>query len=202
MKKWAKIVIVSILILICIGFCLKKFIKSDYKNVESGNNKDIKEIEEYFLNVNSYSAKIKVTVTSNKNVNFYELTQEVELPQMAKQIANSPEELSGVEMMYKDGTLEIKNSKYNLTKIYKDYPYISNNQLFLTSFIEGYRNSEEKQIKEKDNRIEMKYTSGVNKYNNTQVLYINKTNLKPESLEILDVNKDCKVNILYKEIEF
>ena len=48
----------------------------------------------------------------------------------------------------------------------------------------------------------MKYKSGENKYNNTQILYINKSNLKPESIEILDVNKDCKVNILYKEIEF
>ena len=202
MKKWIKFIIILILIIVAIFFIFNKFVKLDYKNTESGNNKSIKEIEEYFLNVNSYTAKIKVTVTSNKNVNFYELTQEVKLPQTARQVANLPEELSGVEMIYKDGVLEIKNSKYNLTKIYKDYPYVSNNQLFLTSFLEGYRNSEEKQIEEKDNRIKMQYKSGTNKYNNTQVLYINKTNLKPESLDILDVNKDCKVNILYKEIEF
>ncbi len=201
MSKFIKIVIILIIIL-SLGLILKKLIRIDYKKGESGNNKSIQEIEKYFLNITSYKAKIEVTVTSNKNVNFYELTQEVNLPQVATQKTLAPEDLSGIEMIYQDGKLEIKNSKYNLSKIYNDYPYISNNGLFLTSFLESYRNSEEKNIEEKDGKIKMEYKSGENKYNNTQILYINKSDLKPESIQILDVNKDCKVNILYKEIEF
>ncbi len=201
MNKWLKILII-ISICLSIALILKNLIKLDYKKEESGNNKNIQEIEKYLLNISSYKAEIEVTVTSNKNVNFYKFKQEVNLPQMAKQIAVSPEDLSGIEMIYQNGTLEIKNSKYNLSKIYNDYPYVSNNQLFLTSFLEGYRNSQEKDIEEKDGKIIMSYKSEQNKYNNSQTLYINKSSIKPESLEILDVNKECKVNILYKEIEF
>lgn len=202
MKKWIKILIIVLVILCVLGFILKKLVRLDYKKSENGNNKSIQEIEQYILNIESYKANLYITVTSNKNVNFYDITQEVKLPDMAKQVATSPEDLAGVEMIYKDGNLEIKNSKHNLTKIYNNYPYISNNGLFLTSFIEGYKSSEEKEIIEKEEQIEMKYKSGQNKYNSIQTLYINKSNLKPVSMQILDMNKDCKVNIEYKEIEF
>lgn len=205
MKKSLKffICVVIILILILSVVLIKeKVIKKDYKNNKIGNNKSIQEIEQYILNIESYRANIHITVTSNKNVNFYDITQEVKLPDMAKQIATSPEDLAGVEMIYQNGTLEIKNSKYNLSKIYNNYPYVANNELFLTSFLEGYNASGEKEIEEKENQIIMSYKSGQNKYNNIQALYINKATLMPESLQILDINKDCKVNIEYKEIEF
>ena len=49
MKKWIKFIIILILIIVAIFFIFNKFVKLDYKNTESGNNKSIKEIEEYFL---------------------------------------------------------------------------------------------------------------------------------------------------------
>lgn len=201
MKRWIKLII-FLIILLCVVLIFKKIIKSDYKKDEIGNNKNIEEIEQYILNIESYKADIHITVTSNKNVNFYDFTQEVKMPETARQIAMSPDELAGVEILYENGTLQVKNSKYNLSKIYDNYPYISNNQLFLTSFLEGYRNADEKEIEEKENQIIMNYKSGQNKYNSIQTLYINKGSLRPESLQIMDINKDCKVNIEYKEIEF
>ena len=201
MKKWIKFFILLIILVYIILVC-KKIIKNNYKKEETGNNKNIEEIEQYILNIESYKANIHITVTSNKNVNFYDFTQEVKVPEMERQIATSPEELAGVEILYENGALQIKNSKYNLSKIYDNYPYVSNNQLFLTSFLEGYRNAGEKEIEEKENHIIMSYKSGQNKYNSLQTLYINKGSLRPESLQIMDINKDCKVNIEYKEIEF
>ena len=201
MDKLIKIVI--LIVIICsVLLLLKNLIKTNYKNGESGNNKSIKEIEDYILNINSYKAKIKVTVTSNKNVNFYELEQEVIGLQKVEQTALSPDDLKGIKIVYKDGTLEITNTNYNLTKIYKDYPYISNNGLFLTSFLEEYRKAEEKEIKEENGKIKMTYKNEKNKYNIKQVLYINKSNLRPENLQIYDVNNECKVDIVYNEIEF
>ena len=73
--------------------------------------------------------------------------------------------------------------------------------MFLTSFIEGYRNAENKEIKEANNKIELSYETKKNKYNNKQKLYINKSSLLPENLQILNINNDTKVDILYKEIE-
>ena len=201
MNKWIKILI--IVVAICsILLILKNFIKTNYKKEESGNNKNIKEIEEYILNINSYKAKIKVTVKSNKNVNFYEFEQEVKFPQTATQIATSPESLEGVKIAYKDGILEITNTQFNLSKIYKDYPYVSDNIMFLTSFLEEYKTSENKEIIEENNKIVMSYKKEKNKYTNKQKLYINKSTLKPESLQIYDINNDCRVDIVYNEIEF
>ena len=201
MNKWIKILI--IVVAICsILLILKNFIKTNYKKEESGNNKNIKEIEEYILNINSYKAKIKVTVKSNKNVNFYEFEQEVEFPQTATQIATSPESLEGVKIAYKDGILEITNTQFNLSKIYKDYPYVSDNIMFLTSFLEGYKTAEDKEIIEENDKIVMSYKKAKNKYTNKQKLYINKSTLKPENLQIYDINNDCRVDIVYNEIEF
>ncbi len=201
MNKWIKILI--IVVAICsILLILKNFIKTNYKKEESGNNKNIEEIEEYILNINSYKAKIKVTVKSNKNVNFYEFEQEVKFPQTATQIATSPESLEGIKIAYKDGILEITNTQFNLSKIYKDYPYVSDNIMFLTSFLEGYKTAEDKEIIEENDKIVMSYKKEKNKYTNKQKLYINKSTLKPENLQIYDINNDCRVDIVYNEIEF
>lgn len=200
MNKWLKIIII-ITIILCTILIIKNFMKTDYKKEESGNNKNIKEIEEYMLNINSYKAKIKVTVKSNKNVNFYELEQEVRVNK-TKQIATSPEDLKGIEITYENGTLQIKNTQYNLSKIYNNYPYIADNDLFLTSFIEEYRQAKNKEIKEENNKIKMSFKSEESKYDNNKILYINKSTLKPENLKIFDINNDCKVDIVYNEIEF
>lgn len=192
-----------ICVFLAIGNIIKiqKIGKKDYKKDENGNTKNIKEIEQYILNVNSYKAKIKITVKSNKNVNFYELMQEVKTNNETKQIALSPKDLEGIEISYKDGTIEVKNTRYNLTTIYKNYPYISDNSMYLTSFIEGYKKAENKEIKEVDNKIELSYETKKNKYNNKQKLYINKSTLLPENMQILNINNDTKVDILYNEIE-
>ena len=200
MNKWLKIIII-ITIILCTILIIKNFMKTDYKKEESGNNKNIKEIEEYMLNIDSYKAKIKVTVKSNKNVNFYELEQEVTVNK-TKQIATSPEDLKGIEITYENGTLQIKNTQYNLSKIYNNYPYIADNDLFLTSFIEAYRQAKNKEIKEENNKIKMSFKSEESKYDNNKILYINKSTLKPENLKIFDINNDCKVDIVYNEIEF
>ena len=104
-------------------------------------------------------------------------------------------------MTYSDGNLEIKNTKLNLNKIYTGYPKISENSLFLTEFISIYDKVSNKQIKELDGKIIMDVKNEKSNYNMAQRLYINKSNLKPDKLEIIDANNNTKVYILYNEIE-
>ena len=200
MGKWFKILAFIIIVIITLLIC-NFFIKTNYKTKESGNNKSIQEIEQYILNVTSYKAKIKVTVSSNKNANFYEFEQEVRGQSYSRQLALSPDSLSGMEIIYENGVITLQNTKYNLSQIYENYPYISTNSLFLTSFIEGYRNADEKEITQKDEKIQMSYISKVNKYNNKQILYINKASLEPQNLQVYDINNALKVDIIYNEIE-
>lgn len=96
----------------------------------------------------------------------------------------------------------MKNTNLNLSKIYENYPKISENTLFLTDFIENYKNDDNKEIKETDeNTIVMEIKSEKNRYNACQKLYISKKNLKPEKLEIIEKNNNTRVYILYNEIE-
>ena len=55
---------------------------------------------------------------------------------------------------------------------------------------------------EENDKIVMSYKKEKNKYTNKQKLYINKSTLKPENLQIYDINNDCRVDIVYNEIEF
>ena len=202
MKKTKKIIfclIVVIIIMIIMIF----FIKSNYKNNKIGNNKTIEEIENYILNIKTYKATLEVTIRNNRNENNYKIVQEV-TKEYEKQITLKPDEINGLEMIFKNGKLEIKNTELNLTKIYENYPNVSENNLFLTQFIQSYANKEEnnKSINIKDeNEIVLKVKTNKNRYDVTQLLYVNKENLKPKKLEILDNNNNTKVYILYNEIE-
>ena len=200
MGKWFKILAFIIIIIFALLIC-NFFIKSNYKTKENGNNKSKQEIEQYILNVTSYKAKIKVTVCSNKNTNYYEFEQEVRSQSYTKQLALSPESLAGMEIIYENGIITVQNTKYNLSQIYENYPYISSNSLYLTSFIDGYRNSTSKEITEVDGKIQMSYTPKLNKYNNKQILYINKSSLEPQNLQVFDINNELRVDIIYNEIE-
>lgn len=200
MKKW-KVWIIIILILIVVSLIITKiFTNKPYKNIQNGNNKSIQEIEEYILNIKSYRAKLNVQVKSNKNENNYIITQEVR-ENFEKQEVLEPNEIAGLQMTYSEGNLEIKNTKLNLSKIYTDYPKISENSLFLTEFIERYREATNKEIKESDGKIIMNIKNEKNMYNTAQKLYIDRAKLKPEKLEIIDANNNAKVYILYNEIE-
>ena len=179
------------------------FINNNYKNNKTGNNKSIEEIKQNILNIKTYKATLTVTIVNNRNENNYKIEQEV-TNDYEKQVVLEPEEINGLEMVYKNGTLEIKNTDLNLSKIYNNYPNISENNLFLTQFLQSYQNGEEenKSIDTTDeNKMVMKVKTNRNKYNVTQVLYVNMKNLKPEKLEILDNNNNIRVYILYNEIE-
>ena len=200
MGKWFKIIASIILIIVLLLIC-NFFIKTNYKTQQNGNNKSVKEIEKYFLNVSSYKARVKVSIKSNKNSNFYEFEQEVKGQSYSRQYTLSPDSLAGMEIIYENGIITLKNTKYNLSQIYNNYPYVVTNSLFLTSFIEGYRNSETKSAIEIDGKIQMSYISEINKYNNKQILYIDKSSLEPTNLQIFDINNEIKVDIIYNEIE-
>ena len=200
MKKCFKI-FVFIVIIIVIILIFNFFIKTNYKIQQTGNNKSIKEIEQYILNIASYKANVKISIISNKNTNFYEFEQVVSGQSYSRQLVLSPSSLAGMEIIYEDGTITLKNTKYNLSRIYNNNPYVSTNSLFLTSFIEGYRNAETKEIVEIDGKIQMSFLSKINRYNYRQILYIDKSNLEPKKLQVYDINNELKVNIIYNEIE-
>lgn len=200
-KKRIYIFAIIIILLIIIIF-----VKFNYKSKKLGNNisnKTSEEIAEYILNISSYETKIDVTVESNKNSNRYLLRQEYSKDNnLSKQIVEEPKNIEGLTTTFDGSNLKIENTQIGLTKIYENYKELTENHLFLESFLENYKNSENKSIEEKNGVIEIKVKlkNDSNKYSIYKKLYIDKKTGKPLKLEVQDINQKIKIYILYNEI--
>lgn len=206
-KKLIKIpIIILILILLLTILTLYFFINKNNKlfnkNSNIGNNitnKSIQEIEEYILNISSYEAKLEVTVQSNKNTNKYILKQKYINSKLEEQVVVEPSNIEGLTVLYENGKLTINNTKLNLQTVYDNYEETTQNNLWLNSFIEEYKNNNNRSISEDSNYVIMTVNTA-NNYEKVETLYINKNTGNPEKMIIQDKNQKIMVYILYNEI--
>lgn len=209
MNKKKIFILIAIVLILVLIFAIAFFIKNNYKNFKIGNtniNKNIKEIEEYILNISSYSAKISVEVQSNKNKNKYMISQQYIAPNIEKQVVEEPSNIAGLETIYDGKDLKINNTKLNLNTIYENYQYITNNYLWLNSFIEDYKNGIEtgkNDLKEEKDAVimETKNSDEGNKYICYKRLYIDKKTCNPIKMLVQDINQNTIVYISYNEIK-
>ena len=165
------------------------------------SNKSADEIEEYILNMNSYSAKAEITIITNKNTNKYLITEQFNKQEnIYRKEVLEPENISGIMFTYDGSTLSVKNTDLNLSNIYENYQELSSNDLSLKSFIENYSKSSETKMYEENNVIILEIKTE-NPYNTYKKLYINKENGKPAKIEIEDISHKVLIYILYNEIE-
>lgn len=176
------------------------FLKKDYKTENFGNTINSSSIQEYILNMKSYEAEVEITIKSNKNENKYLAKQEAN-SEKAKQEILEPEHIKGVTIQYEKNELKIENTKLNLSKLYQNYPYIQNNTLFLTSFIEEYKTTSNQKEMENEKEIILEIKNPGNKYHNCKRLYIDKATKKLTKLEVQDSTQNTIVYILYNEIK-
>lgn len=197
-KKIIFITLVVILILaILIIFLLNK---TNVKKI--GNNSTSQEIVDYILNISSYEAKIEVEVKSNKNTNKYILKQQYISPDVATQEVLEPSNISGIKIIKKGNDLKLENTSLNLSNIFENYEYLADNALDLSCFIEDYKESQNSNYEEKDNKIIMNVqTKNENKYRQSKKLYIDKSTGNPLKMKITDTNQNITVYILYNEVK-
>lgn len=203
MKLNKKILIVVIIIIIFIIFFIAFFIKNNYKKINIGNNisnKTLDECEEYIYNIRSYEATAQITVKSNKNENKY-LVKQIYTDGMCSQEILEPENVKGVKITYESNKLTVENTRLQLTKIYKDYPYICENILFLNDFISQYKENNTYTNLEKNEENIIFTIKTDNKYRADEELYINTSTGLPEKLIVQDNNQKVIIYILYNEIK-
>jgi outer membrane lipoprotein-sorting protein len=190
-----------IMVIVILIFSIFKFL--NYKKVKMGNtivDKTLEEIEEYILNISSYDAELEIVVESNKNTNKYIINQKYESPNIAKQEVIEPENIKGLTVNFDGNNLEISNSKLSLNTIYENYTYIADNVLWLSDFIENYKNNGGT-INEKDGIIIMETKKEKNKYYANEKLYIDRNANKITKLVIEDENKKNRIYITYNKIK-
>lgn len=179
--------------------------KNSYKTIKFGKNiinQSADKIKENILNMESYKAKVKIEITSNKNTNTYEATQKYyKENNLYKQEIKKPESIAGVVFEFNGNNLQIKNTKLNLSKIYENYNYIGSNELSLNAFIEDYNNNENKDFENEEEIILETNVKANNKYRKIKRLYISKSTNLPTKMEIKDSAQNTLVYILYSEIE-
>ena len=176
------------------------------KNSNMGNNiisKNTDSIVNNILNMKSYDANVDITIISNKNENTYKMYQQNIGSKKYKQIILEPAKIEGTEIIFEENKLEIRNTKLNLSKIYENYHYISENALLLSSFVADY--SEKNEIRQSEDEaqivLEVKIKNEANRYIKHKILYIDKKTGNPVKLEIKDVAQNVRVYILYNEIK-
>ena len=188
-----------IIAIICFFIFFKKI---DYKSFNNGNNMISSSPDEKILNMSYYKAIAEVTVNSNKNTNKYIINQEYSGPDYCMQEIVKPDNIAGTRFNFKEGKLTIENTRLNIQTIYENYQFINSNSLFLSSFIQEYKESEKTKREENNDEIilqvDLKDTSN---YKARKRLYIDKKNGNPKRLEVQDTTQNILVYILYNEIE-
>lgn len=195
--KNKKIIIILILVIVIILIASFAFFRGKMsKNLKIGNNTTSQEIVNYILSINSYETKVEVEVKSNKNSNKYIIKQKYNGIEDNSQEVIEPNNIAGVKIIKEGKNLRLENSNLNLTSMFENYQYISDNSLDLCSFIEDYKKAEKSEWKEKDGKIIME----TNRESKQKILYIDAKSGNPEKMEIKDNNKNMAVYILYKEV--
>ena len=202
MKKFIPIIIVMLLIVLIIFLF---FGKNNYKNLNNGNNmsnKSADEIKNYILNMESFSAEVSVTVTSNKTTNTYVFNQKLKGNQYVQELIE-PTNIAGLTILYDGIQMKIENTKIGISKLYENYQYITNNSLYITTFINDYKNdiNEKNMYEENDTIILEVKVKNENIYNSNKRLYIDKKTGKPIKMEVQDITQNLKVYILYSKVE-
>ena len=133
---WIGIIIILIIIIITLIF-FTKFNNNTSKNFKIGNNTTSQEIVDNILNMSSYKATIAVDVKSNKNESKYVLKQSYSGEEDNWQEVIEPSNIAGVKVTKSGKSLKIENANLNLSSIFENYEFISDNCLDLNSFIES-----------------------------------------------------------------
>lgn len=189
--------ILAIIFVIGISLFIYFFFKNGNKNLNLGNNlsnKTNQEIEEYILNISSYEADIELQVESNKNNTKYKLKQSYVSPNIEKQVVQEPSNIQGLETIYDGSKLTIHNTKLNLTTVYENYSYLTDNQIWLNSFIQDYQEAKAEgknaNMYEEGNMLVMEVKSdSSNPYISNKKLFIDKQTGKINKLVVQDENQ-------------
>ena len=197
-KRKFFIIIFIILLLLLIFIFFRKNVANIFKN---GNTNISQENVNDILNLKSYELISKITIKTNKNENKYVIKQSYINPDYSSQEVLEPENIKGTKIIREKNQIKLENTSLNLTTIFQDYEYVSENMLDLSTFLEEYKEGKTNIKENEKEKILEVILSDNNPYVGKKILYIDKDTGKPTKMEIEDDNKNTKIHILYIEVK-
>lgn len=193
-NRWCTLLIIIIsVIALCNSGCSKR--EYTKEEVYEDFQKQISKIE-------SYTCTAKVEAISNKENAIYIFKHTYKKPDYYKLEIQSPENLKGKTIEYKDNKVIVYNPNNNdtieLQNINNDSHY-----LFIGDFIKNYMKSESVVLQSTESELKIEIEiPGDNKYFNKQILYVNNKTKTPDKMEILDNEQKAIFIVTYEDFKY
>lgn len=193
-NKWCMllIIIISVGTLLNTGCSKKEYTKEE---VYEDFQKQISKVE-------SYTCTARVEAINNKEKTVYVFKHTYKKPNYYKLEIESPKNLKGKTIEYKDDKVIVYNPNNNdaveLENIKEDGHY-----LFVGDFIKNYMENKSAVLDLKDDELKIEIEiPGDNKYFNKQILYVdNKTEI-PYKMEVLNNEQKAIFKVTYEDFKY
>lgn len=191
MKKWILCILVIILASISFTGCRESTDEEVYYKFQKKMNK-----------LDSYSCIATISVCGNKSIKEYKASHYFKKPNYYKLQTLYPSNIEGKITIYDDDKIIIKNPKYK-DELKFTHIGIENRYLFVGDFLKNIFENEDLTISsDKYFLILETNIPGSSFYFNKQKIYIDKKTLKPNKLEIMDINLKKRFVVNYKEFKY
>ncbi len=191
MKRWILFILVILIVTISFTGCKESTDEEVYYKFQKKINK-----------LDSYSCIATINVCGNKSIKEYEASHYFKSPSYYKLETLNPSNIKGKTTIYDDDKIIIKNPKYNDELKFTNRG-IENRYLFVGDFLKNIFENEDLKIgSDKYFLILETNIPGSSFYFNKQKIYVDKKTLKPNKLEIMDVNLKKRFVVNYKEFKY
>ena len=193
-NKWC---ILLIIIISAITLCNSGCSKKEYTKEEL-----YEDFQTEISKITSYTCTAKVEAISNKEHAVYIFKNTYKKPDYYKLEIQSPENLKGKIIEYKDDKVIVYNPNNN-DKV--ELQNINNNShyLFIGDFIKNCMKNESVSLEVTENELKIEVEiPGDNKYFNKQILYVNNKTKIPDKMEILDNEQKAIFIVTYEDFKY
>lgn len=169
-----------------------------------GCENDEVKIQKKLFEMRSYKCTAVIKINSNKNTIRYKVRQEYVHPSKYRMEIIEPQFLAGVETKSDGSETTISNPGIKGDNLYitENIKAISENSVFLTSFINSYLFSEKATMRKNGEKYILKTESGSkNQYIHFQILTLNQKGI-PETLEMNDLEGRQRMLVTYDEFTY
>lgn len=186
------IIIISVGTLLNTGCSKKEYTKED---VYEDFQKQISKVE-------SYTCTARVEAINNKEKTVYIFKHTYKKPNYYKLEIESPKNLKGKTIEYKDDKVIVYNPNNNdaveLENIKDDGHY-----LFVGDFIKNYMENKSAVLDLKDDELKIEIEiPGDNKYFNKQILYVDNKTKIPYKMEVLNSEQKAIFKVTYEDFKY